>query len=165
MAGSFRVLSSLTLIAFIFLPASGSAADKALDPCALLTQVEIQAVLGKPVQAGQLKTQSNPASGANCSFVVADFGSLNILIKPLSSYENPEKIKAEFARMKMAPVDLPGVGDRSFFTSPGYTMTQLHTFKGSKYILFTMLVPGSTEAVQKVAAEKLMRKLLPRLEK
>ena len=42
-------------------------------------------------------------------------------------------------------------------------MTQLQTFKGSKYILFTLLVPGATEPLQQVAAAKLMRKLLSRL--
>lgn len=42
-------------------------------------------------------------------------------------------------------------------------MVQLQTFKGSKYILFTLLVPGAKEEVVRPMAEKLMRKLLPRL--
>jgi hypothetical protein len=36
-------------------------------------------------------------------------------------------------------------------------MIQLNTFKGSKYLIITMLVPGVAEAAQKTSAEKLMR--------
>ncbi len=46
-----------------------------------------------------------------------------------------------FAKMKMKPIDLAGVGDAAFFTSPGFDMVQLHTFKAAKYILFTLMVP------------------------
>jgi hypothetical protein len=42
-------------------------------------------------------------------------------------------------------------------------MTQLNTFKGPVYIIITLMVPGATEIAQKAAAEKLMRKVLPRL--
>ena len=163
MAKFFRTLSALTMIALISLPLASIAAEKTVDPCSLLTLTEIQEALGKPVQAGTHKTHTTPAAGSDCTFVVADFGSFNILLKPLGYSETPERIKAEFAKMKMKPVDLPNVGDSSFFTSPGFGMTQLQTFKGSKYILFTLLVPGATEPVQQAAAAKLMRKLLPRL--
>jgi len=53
-------------------------------------------------------------------------------------------------------------GTRSFYASPGYGMTQLNTFKGPT-IIITLLVPDATELAQKAAAEKLMRKVLPRL--
>ena len=162
MARSFRVFFALTVIAFVFLPAA-SAAEKAIDPCSLLTQAEIQEALGKPVQAGKLNAGVNPAVGSNCNYIVGDFGSFNVLLKPLGYGETPERIKAQFAKMKMNPVDLPGVGDSSFFTSPGFGMTQLQTFKGSRYILFTILVPGAKEPAQQAAAAKLMRKLLSRI--
>jgi hypothetical protein len=45
----------------------------------------------------------------------------------------------------------------------GYGMIQLNTFKGSYYLIITMLVPESTEAAQKTAAEKLMRLALTRI--
>lgn len=163
MAKFFCTLAALTVIAFIFLPAAGIAADKAVDPCSLLTQAEIQAALGKPVQAGKLNTGVNPAVGSNCNYIVADYGSFNVLLKPLGYSETPERVKAQFAKMKMNPVDLPNVGDSSFFTSPGYGMTQLQTFKGSKYILFTLMVPGAKETAQQAAAAKLMRTLLSRI--
>jgi hypothetical protein len=159
----FFAFFAMIMVALVSFPVAGLAAEKAVDPCALLTQAEIREALGQPVKAGTLKTQATPAAGADCTFVVADFGSFNILVKPLYAGETPERIKAQFAKMKMKPVDLPNVGDSSFFTSPGFGMTQLQTFKGSKYILFTLLVPGATEPAQQAAAAKLMRKLLSRL--
>ena len=151
------------LLCFFSIPAAGIAAEKAADPCSLLTQAEIQETIGKPVQPGKLKAHATPAAGADCNYIVGDFGSFNVLIKPLQSGETPERIKAQFAKMKMTPVDLPNVGDSSFFTSPGFNMVQLQTFKGSKYILFTMLVPGLEEPAVRPMAATLMRELLPRL--
>jgi len=139
------------------------AADKPFDPCSLLTPAEIQAVVGKPVKPGTPKIQSNPLAGANCTYVVGDFGSFNVLVKPLQSGETPAVIKAQFAKMKMNPIDLAGVGDAAFFTSPGYGMVQLHAFKASKYILFTLLVPGLEEAAVRPMAGKLMRLVVSRI--
>jgi|WetSurMetagenome_2_1015567.scaffolds.fasta_scaffold173426_2 hypothetical protein len=157
-------MAALAAILFVSAAtAQTTGALKTVDPCSLLTQAEIQQALGKPVQPGKLKANNNPAAGSDCSFTVADYGMFDVLLKPLALSETPARIKAEFARLKMNPVDLPGVGDVSFFTSPGYGMTQLHTIKGARYILFTILVPGATEPAQKTAAEKLMRTLLPRL--
>jgi hypothetical protein len=151
----------ISLIVIFAAPQAGTV--KAVDPCSLLTQAEIQEILGKPIQAGKLNAGVNPAVGSNCNYIVGDFGSFNVLIKPLGYSETPERIKAQFTKMKMNPVDLPKVGDSSFFTSPGFEMVQLHTFKTSRYILFTLLVPGLKEPAVRPMAEKLMRKLLPRL--
>lgn len=161
MTGFFRALFTLTVITFIFLSQLGIAADKAVDPCALLTQSEIQETLGSPVKANKPKV--NQTVVADCSYTVGDYGTFNLLLKPLSASETPDRIYAEFKKRKLNGAELPGVGDRSFYINPGYGMTQLFTFKGGRYILITMLVPGATEKVQNAAAEKLMRKLLPRL--
>ncbi len=163
MARSFRVLFLLTVLLSVFLATTANAAEKAFDPCSLLTPAEIQAVLGEPVKAGTAKIQPNQMAGANCTYVVNDFGSLNVLIKPLQTGETPEKMKAMFAKMKMKPVDLPGVGDSSFFTSPGFEMVQLHTFKASKYILFTFMDPKRKEAAARPMAAKLMLTVLSRI--
>ena len=163
MAKSFFALFTMTLVALVSLSVAGTAAEKSVDPCSLLTLAEIQDALGKPVKAGTLKVHATPAAGSDCNFVVGDFGSFNILIKPMYAGETPERIKAQFAKMKMKPVDLPNVGDSSFFTSPGFGMTQLQTFKGVTYILFTLLVPGAKEPDQQTAAAKLMRLLLTRI--
>jgi len=151
------------MISLVIFSVAVSAAGKATDPCSLLTLAEIQEALAKPVKAGVLKTHASPAAGSDCTFVVGDLGSFNILLKPMYAGETPERIKAQFAKMKMNPIDLPNVGDASFFTSPGFNMVQLHTIKGGKYILFTLLISGAKEADVRPMAEKLMRLAVTRI--
>jgi hypothetical protein len=40
---------------------------------------------------------------------------------------------------------------------------ELNTFKGSWYLIITMLVPGATDAAQKTAVETLMREALTKI--
>ncbi len=162
MSRSFRTTLAMTLAVLFLLPAV-IAAEKAFAPCSLLTAAEIQAVLGEPVKPGVAKVQSNPLAGADCTYVVGDFGSFNVVVKPRQTGETPENVKAMFAKMNMKAADLPCVGDSSFFISPGFEMVQLHTFKGSKYILFTLLDPKRKEAAARPLAAKLMKMLLPRI--
>ncbi len=145
----------------LILPAA-LAAEKAFDPCSLLTPAEIQAVVGKPVKPGTPKVHSNPLAGSDCTYVVGDFGSLNVLVKPLQRGETPAVIKAQFAKMKMTPSDVAGVGEAAFFTSPGYNMVQLHAFQSGKYALITLLVPGLQEPAVRPMAEKLMKTVVSR---
>ena len=163
MARSYRVLFMVFVLASVLFATTVSAADKPFDPCSLLTPAEIQAVVGKPVKPGTPKVQSNPLAGSDCTYIVGDFGSLNVLSKPLQRGESAELFKAQFAKMKMAPVDLPGVGDGAFFTSPGFSMVQLHAFNGSKYILFTLLIPGLNEQAVRPLAAKLMKIVVTRI--
>jgi hypothetical protein len=163
MVRSIHALITMVLLASILFPSAVSAADKAFDPCSLLTPAEIQAVVGKPVKTGTAKVQANPLAGSDCTYIVGDYGSFNILVKPLQRGETPALFKAQFAKMKMAPVDLPGVGDGAFFTSPGFSMVQLHAFNGSKYILFTLLIPGLNEQAVRPLAAKLMKIVVTRI--
>lgn len=162
MAFSLRTLRAwlpLMIIAATALPA----ADKPLDPCSLLLPAEIQAATGQAVQPGKAKVHANPLAGSDCTFVVGGYGSLNILVKPLQSYENPAAIKAQFAKMKMNSTDAPGIGDAAFFISPGFNMVQLHAFQGGRYALITLLVPGAQEPAVRPMAAKLMKAALERL--
>jgi len=142
-------------------PPSGGAAK--IDPCALLTKAEIQEVLGKPVQDGKLNTNANAAVGQPCQYVVGDFGAFSILVKPVGPGETADKVKAELAKAGMKTAEAPGIGDKSFFVFPGYGMVQLNTFKGTRYIIMTLMVPGLAEDAEKAPAEKLMKKVLPKL--
>ena len=162
MSRSFRTILAMTVTVLFLLPAA-LAAEKAFDPCSLLTPAEIQSVVGKTVKPGTPKVQPNPLSGSNCTYIVGDFGSLNVLSKPLLRGETPDIFKAQFAKMKMKPTDLAGVGDAAFFTSPGFEMVQLHTFKSGKYILITLLVPGLKEPAVRPLAEKLMKTVVSRI--
>jgi hypothetical protein len=145
-------------IAFCF-----TTAAMAQDPCGLLTKAEIQAVVGQNVGDGKLNKVANPAVGAPCEYIVGTSGVFSILIKAAAPGEVPDKVKAELIKRKIAVSEAPGIGDRSFFSSPGYGMVQLITFKKSKYLIITLLIPGATEVAQKTAAKKLMRKALTKI--
>jgi hypothetical protein len=149
----------------VFCFTSGAAAQGArkIDPCTLLTKAQIQAVVGQNVSDGQLNANANPAVGAPCQYVIGDYGSFSILIKAVGPGETADKMMAELKKMKIAVSDAPGIGDRSFFSSPGYGMLQLNTFKDSWYLLITILVPGATEDTQKTAVEKLMHEALTKI--
>jgi hypothetical protein len=147
-------------IAFCFTTA---AVAQQMDACGLLTKSEIQAAVGQNVGEGKLNKTANPAVGAPCEYKVGDSGAFSILIKAVGPGETPDKVKSELQKRKIAVSEAPGLGDGSFFSSPGYGMIQLNTFKGSKYLIITILLPGATEAVQKTAAEKLMRKALTKI--
>lgn len=134
-----------------------------IDPCSMLTKTEIQEILGKPVQDGKLNTNANPAVGQPCQYVVGDYGAFSILIKPLGAGETPARIQDALNKSKMKTVDAPGIGDKSFFAFPGYGMIQLNTFKGTQYILITLMIPGLSEDATKAGAEKLMKKILPKI--
>jgi hypothetical protein len=134
-----------------------------MDACSLLTKSDIQAVVGQNVEEGKLNKTANPAVGAPCEYVVGTSGVFSILIKTAGPGETPDKVKSELQKRKIAVSEAPGLGGGSFFSSPGYGMIQLNTFKGSKYLIITMLLPGANEVVQKTAAEKLMKKALTKI--
>ena len=70
---------------------------------------------------------------------------------------------AGLSKSKIKTEAAPGFGDRSFFAFPGYGMLQLNTFKGTHYVIMTLLVPGKTEDSQKAPAGKLMQKVLAKI--
>lgn len=155
----FFAVSALALA--VMLPAAQTPPKK-IDPCALLTKAEIQEVFGQPVGDGKPNAAANPAVGAPCQYKVGDYGSFSILVKPLGPGETPDKIQSMLGKM-MKTADAPGIGDKSFFSFPGYGMVQLNTFKGPYYLIITLMVSGLTEDGQKAPAEKLMKKILPKL--
>ncbi len=152
----------LVLLAAIFFFTGLACAQgiRKIDSCTFLTKADIKAVVGQNVGDGKLNAKANPLVGAPCEYAVGTGGAFSILVKAAASGETADKMMAELKKMKIAVSDVPGIGDRSFFSSPGYGMIQLNTFKGPRYFIITMMIPGSTEAAQKSAAEKLMRKAL-----
>jgi hypothetical protein len=148
-------------VVFCFTGVAAAQGAQKIDACTLLTKAQIQVAVGQNVGDG--KPNANPAVGASCQYVIGDYGVFGIVVKPVGPGETADKMMTELKKMKIAVSDAPGIGDRSFFSSPGYGMLQLNTFKGSRYLLITMLVPGATEAAQKTAAEKLMREALTKI--
>jgi len=148
---------------FCFSGVAAAQGAQKIDACTLLTKAEIQAVIGQNVGDGKPNVKANPAVGIPCEYVIGASGAFSILAKAVGPGETADKVMGELKKMKIAVSDAPGIGDRSFFSSPGYGMLQLNTFKGSKYLIITMLVPGAAEAAQKTSAEKLMRKALTKI--
>jgi len=150
-------------VGFCFTRVAAAQGAQKIDACSLLTKAQIQAAVGQKVSDGKPNDKANPAVGAPCQYVIGDYGAFSILVKAVGPGETADKMMAEMNKMKIAVSDAPGIGDRSFFSSPGYGMLQINTFKGSRYLLITMLVPGATEATQKAAAEKLMREAIAKI--
>ena len=166
MSQTIRITRKVLMVmaaVFCFIGMAAAQGTQKIDSCSLLTKAQIQAAVGQNVSDGKLNAMANPAVGAPCEYVVGDYGGFSILIRTVGPGETADKTMTEMKKLKMAVSDAPGIGDRSFFSSPGYGMLQLNTFKGPKYLIITMLVPGATEAAQKAGAEKLMRKALTKI--
>ncbi len=162
-----RFILSISFVSFVTAMAlAGQTAPgtiKKLDPCSLLTKEEIQEAVGQPVQAGKLNTMANASVGQPCEFKVGDYGVFSILVKNAQAGENAAAGMAQLKKMGQSCTEIAGLGDGSFSFAAGYGVLSLNTFKGSAYLIITMLVPGMGEAAQKACAEKLMRKALSKL--
>jgi hypothetical protein len=159
-----RTTLTAMVLFFIFTGLAAAQGTQQIDPCSLLSKADIKAVIGQEVSDGKLNTKANQAVGSPCEFKVGDYGVFSILIKTAGPGENADKVSAELKKMNIAISEASsGIGDKSFFSSPGYGMVQLNTFKGTKYLIITMLVPGASESAQKAAAEKLMLKALTKI--
>jgi hypothetical protein len=135
----------------------------AADPCSIFTKAEIQSVTGKTVSDGALTGSKNAEAGAPCQYNLGGGGIFSIVSKAAAAGENADRVKEELKKRKIAVTDAPGIGDRSFYSSPGYGMVQLNTFKGNQYLIITLLIPGMQEAAQKKAAATLMNMALKKI--
>jgi hypothetical protein len=158
---TMRVAIPALLILPLFIPMASAQQSKTkkLEPCSLATKAEIQEALGMSVSDGKLNA-TNPTL---CDHKVGELGALSFFVRQNDPKDAPDKIVAELKKQNIQTTDLKGVGDRSFFSAPGYGMIQLQTFKGSTYIIITLLVPGTAEAKGKAMAEKLMQKIVSKL--
>jgi hypothetical protein len=130
-----------------------------VDSCALVSKAEVQQAVAGNV-ADPEPNQGNPAM---CDFKVGDYGAVSFLVQQSGPRAAPDIIMTELKKRNIPVTEIKGVGDRSFFASPGYGMTQLNTFKGQHYVLLTLLLPGAGEDKQRAAAEELMAKALSKL--
>lgn len=133
-----------------------SATPQKLDPCTLASKAEIQEVLGTNVSDLKLNVH-NPTL---CECKVGSFGVLSFFVRQGDPQDKPENMAAELKKRNMPFTEVKGVGDRSFFVNQSMGMVQLNTYKGSVYVIITLLAPGSNEAKSKEMAEKLMQKVV-----
>ena len=134
---------------------------KKIDPCNLLTKVEIQQVLGQGATDGKLKPTGG--GGPTCSYTVGGFGVLSIVARPARADEIPDQMLPEFKKHNVKAEEVKGVGDRAILTFPGYGMVQLLAFKGSSVLMVQLMMSGATEDKEKVLVRKLTQKALVKL--
>lgn len=141
-------------------PAAEQAAAPAptgLDPCALLTAGEAQEIIGEPV-AGPAPNKSNSRI---CEFTIGQDGMSGTFNFMTDTY-TADEVVAQLQGANVATVDVPGIGERSFW-APQMGMTQLNTFQGGNHIILTMLYMGIDEARTKDIVQKLMTRVVSKL--
>ena len=157
---------SLEVVLFaVLLLASAAAllpAQTKIDACALLTKGQIQEILGQPVK-DKVRTGAARAANSACEYVIGDYGVFSILVTAPVAANYADTLIAAMKKTNMKMADAPGIGDKSFFTLPGFGMLQLNTVFKSSYLIITMMVPGLNEEAQKPLAEKLMKLALTKL--
>jgi hypothetical protein len=157
---SLEIVLSAALL-FVFTAALLPAQAKT-DACALLTKGQIQEILGQPVKE-KVHTGAARAADSACEYVIGDYGVFSILITAPVAANYADTLIAAMKKTNVKMADAPGIGDKSFFTLPGYGMLQLNTVFKSSYLIITMMVPGLNEEAQKPLAEKLMKLALTKL--
>jgi hypothetical protein len=158
-----RAIVMMVVLVFGFTGLGLAQEAQKIDACTLLTKAEIKAAIGQEVSDGKLDEKANPLVGQPCEYKVGGYGAFSILVKTAAPGETADKVAAALKKGKIEVSKAGPVGDKSFFSSPGYGMIQLNTFKGDKYLIITMLVPGAAEAAQKTAAESLMKTALEKI--
>jgi hypothetical protein len=129
----------------------------------MLSKTEIETVTGQKPGEGKLAGNGNAAAGAPCQYMLGSGGVFNLVAKPAAPGETSPKVMGELKKRKIPVSDVSGVGDHSFFSSPGYGMVQLNTFKGPYYLIVTILIPGVPEATLKKEAVDLMKRALGKI--
>lgn len=150
-------LAMLTLAVSSALAQNAGAGAGKPTPCSLVTQAEAREAVGTAVTG----PQPNKLNPAVCDFKVGDMGSVGLMLNQ-SAGQTPDQVIAGLKKSNIATSDATGVGDRSFFASPGYGSVQLNTFKGANYVIVTVLVPGMPEAKAKAIATAVMQKAIAR---
>jgi hypothetical protein len=157
-------LASAVLALFLFAAVASAgqptpAGAKKLDPCTLVSKADVQQAVGQNVDG----PTPNKANAAVCDFKVGDFGALGFAAQQQRPGETLDQTIAGLKKLNIPVAEAKGIGDRAFFASPGYGMTQLNAYKGPNYIIITLLIPGAAETKQKTIAEALMQKALSKL--
>ena len=166
-----RTCSLMTLASLLLLSAACSrkgapqptaasdstAAAAGLNACTLVTAADVAEMAG--MTAKEVKPGISSAMTSQCTFVAEDATTVDVMIK--KSPVNYD-VESEIAGMKKAMPGVPvreaaGIGERAFFIGG-----QLSVYRGSDYVLISMLGFPS-DAKTDEAARKLAGKALSRL--
>ena len=125
---------------------TAAGAPVALDACSLITADEAAAVLGKPVDPGQV-----PTPGAHsCLFTTTalGIGSIEISITSVRDFKPTQK---SIAGLTITQVS--GIGDDAYYISMGAGYEVLNVRKGQTTFSTSVLLKGASDS-QLMAGEK-----------
>jgi hypothetical protein len=153
---------------------SGAAQDTAtskglIDPAALLTKAEAEALLGEPVKEPKNETRDtnnplgqkicfyDPVSDKETRFIQLSLVQNEGLAKTLTAQKyDVKQLYTETKKMLGEVTDVPGIGDEAFWGTNG-----LHILKGNVYL--NISVGNSSKPENLELAKQVAAKALPRL--
>jgi hypothetical protein len=135
---------------------------KAISACSLLTQEEVVAILGEPVEK-----PTNSVSGGtvtNCNWMTPSFRMVGILVRLASSPAEAATVRQEAHRESKSlsgvdPEDVAGLGDSAYWA--GGSINQLNVFKGNYWLIITATKGKTSDNLS--LAKAVAEKALPRL--
>jgi hypothetical protein len=150
-----RTFTTIAVALLVAATAAFAQPKAAVDPCSLLTTADIKEVAGLEATGGVV----NKLNATVCDYKVGAGGVLGVSA-PSGAGATPDTIITALNKQNIKTENAAGVGDRAFFAAMGYGMIQLNAFKGGRYAIVTLMLPGSDEAKTKGVAVKLMNKAL-----
>ena len=141
--------------------AAGSQAQ-AWNACALLSNLEIKAILDVPVGAGVVRLDGGSVTG--CRFAGKNGAAVTVLVRRCTRRGWAEE---QAARMKRGAGEgnyreVPGVGERAFLLDLHQAGAALCVFDGGRYVQISAVRMGDSSRVSP-GIEKLARKVLERM--
>ncbi len=140
-------------------------AGEGFNPCALLSQGEVETLVGEAVQAPEFKETGNPLGQKMCLYTTVGSDRL-IQISVTRTGDMSAKVRASgqsaptiYATTKqmLSPVEpVVGIEDDAFWGVPG-----LHVLRGETYLLIA--VGNTSKAGNRSLAQQIAEKLVPRL--
>jgi len=163
------LLPALLALALLFAVVPGVSAAPTDDACALVTQAQVSAALGVPVNAG---THVTPTFTKTCTFTpaagkTADVSAVTVSLHDGTVYQAGKQMIAAAAAAdgkdpSQVAASVGGIGDDAYYTTMGAGYTGLMVKKGSTAL--KVAIYGNLPADKKKAIEKtLALQALPKM--
>jgi hypothetical protein len=98
-----------------------------------------------------------------CERTVGSSGNVSFFVRQGDPNDKPDAFAPELKKRNVQFAEVKEIGDRSFLVNQSYGMLQLNTYRGSTYVIITLLAPGANEAKSKEMGEKSMQKVTSKL--
>ena len=129
--------------------------------CTVVTQAEIETILGRAVSSG---VEHKDPGGSTCDYTAGD-GEITIAMAHTTDKLDPEAEVTELKKLlpKYAVRDAEGFGTRAYFVDVPNAGTQLHVLRGEHDYLMVSVLGFGAPAQVSGAAMKMVRAALDRL--